>query len=95
MRVIADLCLVPMGVTASVSKYVKEVKLILESSGLVVEMHANGTNIEGDLSDITIAIEKCHNKLFEMGVPRVFCTLIFSSRIDRHQSMSDKMASVL
>jgi uncharacterized protein (TIGR00106 family) len=52
MKVAADLCIVPMGVGPSVSPYVLEIKTIIEASGLVATMHANGTNIEGELSEI-------------------------------------------
>lgn len=94
MKVVADLCIVPMGVGPSVSPYVREIKTIVESSGLIAEMHANGTNIEGELRDICDLAERCEAKLAEMGVSRTFFTLIFSTRRDKDQSMADKMAAV-
>ena len=94
MNVVEDLCIVPMGVGPSVSPYVREIKTIIEASGLTAEMHANGTNIEGDLADICRLAERCEAKLAEMGVPRTFFTLIFSTRRDKAQSMADKMTAV-
>jgi uncharacterized protein (TIGR00106 family) len=94
MKVVADLCIVPMGVGPSVSGYVREIKAILDASDLDAEMHANGTNIEGELSDICRLIELCEARLAELGVQRVFFTLIFSSRRDKAQSMADKLAAV-
>jgi uncharacterized protein (TIGR00106 family) len=94
MKVVADLCIVPMGVGPSVSGYVREIKAILDASDLDAEMHANGTNIEGELSDICRLIELCEERLAELGVQRVFFTLIFSSRRDKAQSMADKLAAV-
>ncbi len=94
MKVVADLCIVPMGVGPSVSPYVREVKAIVEASGLTATMHANGTNIEGDLADICALAERCEAKLAGMGVQRTFFTLIFSTRRDKDQSMADKMAAV-
>ena len=94
MKVVADLCIVPMGVGPSVSPYVREIKAIIEASGLTAEMHANGTNIEGELADICRLAERCEAKLAEMGVPRTFFTLIFSTRRDKNQSMADKMTAV-
>ncbi|RYE38741.1 MAG: thiamine-binding protein, partial [Hyphomicrobiales bacterium] len=44
MKIIADFCIVPMGVGASVSAYVREIAKIIDASGLVHVMHANGTN---------------------------------------------------
>jgi len=94
MKVVADSCIVPMGVGPSVSPYVREIKAIVEASGLTAEMHANGTNIEGELADICRLAERCEARLAEMGVPRTFFTLIFSTRRDKEQSMADKMTAV-
>ncbi|GEP10414.1 MTH1187 family thiamine-binding protein [Methylobacterium gnaphalii] len=94
MRVIADLCIVPMGVGPSVSPYVKEIKAIIDASPLNAEMHANGTNIEGELADICKLIEECEAKLTSLGVPRLFYTMVFGSRRDKEQTMADKLAAV-
>ena len=47
MHVIVDLCVVPLGVGVSVSKYVALCQQILEAAGLKTRLHAYGTNIEG------------------------------------------------
>ena len=94
MKVVADLCIVPMGVGPSVSPYVKEIKAIIDASDLDAEMHPNGTNIEGELGDICKLVEQCEAKLADLGVQRVFFTLIFSSRRDKAQSMADKLKAV-
>lgn len=94
MKVVADLCIVPMGVGPSVSSYVKEIKTIIDASHLNAEMHANGTNIEGELSDICQLIELCEARLNELGVQRVFFTMAFSSRRDKDQTMADKLTAV-
>ncbi len=95
MKVVADLCIVPMGVGPSVSPYVKAIKAVIDASPLTAEMHANGTNIEGELSDICALIEACEAKLSEIGVQRVFFTMAFSSRRDKEQAMADKLKAVL
>ena len=94
MKIIADLCIVPMGVGPSVSRYIREVRDIIEASGLVHVMHANGTNIEGEMADVTTVVEACCARLTELGVERVFCTMAFSTRTDKPQSMADKLASL-
>ena len=94
MKVVADLCIVPMGVGPSVSPYVKEIKAIIDASDLDAEMHPNGTNIEGELSDICKLVEQCEAKLADLGVQRVFFTLIFSSRRDKAQPMAAKLKAV-
>jgi uncharacterized protein (TIGR00106 family) len=92
MKVIADLCIVPMGVGPSVSGYIREVRDVLAATGLSHEMHANGTNIEGEMSAVSDAVEACCQRLHEMGVERIFCTMHFSTRTDKTQSMADKLA---
>ena len=94
MKIIADLCIVPMGVGPSVSVYVREIRSIIEASGLTHVMHANGTNIEGEMADVTTLVEACCARLTELGVERVFCTMAFSTRTDKPQSMADKLASL-
>ena len=94
MKVAADLCIVPMGVGPSVSPYVREIKTIIDASGLSAVMHPNGTNIEGELSDICRLVERCEARLADMGVQRIFFTLIFSTRRDKDQSLADKIAAV-
>lgn len=94
MKIIADLCIVPMGVGPSVSAYIREVRDIIDASGLTYDMHANGTNIEGEMADVTRVVEACCAKLNAMGVERVFCTLVFSTRTDKPQTMADKLGSI-
>jgi uncharacterized protein (TIGR00106 family) len=92
MKIIADLCIVPMGVGPSVSSYIREVRDILATTGLTHEMHANGTNIEGEMSEVSAAVEACCQRLHEVGVERIFCTMHFSTRTDKPQTMADKLA---
>ena len=94
MRVAADLCIVPMGVGPSVSPFVREIKAVIEASGLEATMHPNGTNVEGELLDICRLAEACEARLAELGVQRTFFTLIFSTRRDKRQSLADKLAAV-
>lgn len=92
MKIIADLCIVPMGVGPSVSAYIREVRDILAATGLSYEMHANGTNIEGEMAEVSAAVEACCERLHMMGVERIFCTMHFSTRTDKPQTMADKLA---
>lgn len=94
MKIIADLCIVPMGVGPSVSAYIREVRDILAVSGLEHEMHANGTNIEGEMAAVSATIEACCARLHQLGVERIFCTMAFSTRTDKNQSMAGKLASL-
>jgi uncharacterized protein (TIGR00106 family) len=94
MKVIVDLCIVPIGVGLSLSKYVAACEKILEQSGLTAQLHANGTNIEGEWEAVFAAVRKCHEELHSMGAPRIFTTMHAGTRTDREQTMDDKIKSV-
>ncbi len=94
MKVIVDLCVVPMGVGLSVSKYIAECEKILKQAGLKTMLHAYGTNIEGEWDDVFAAVKKCHERVHEMGAPRISTTLRVGTRTDRDQTMEDKIKSV-
>ena len=94
MRVIADLCLIPIGVGVSVSKEIVACERVLAEAGLKTKLHAYGTNIEGEWDEVFGAIKRCHEVVHAMGTPRISSTLRFGTRIDRTQSMDDKVRSV-
>ncbi|RLW68470.1 MAG: hypothetical protein B6D68_03560 [spirochete symbiont of Stewartia floridana] len=94
MKVIIDLCLVPIGVGVSVSKYISACHRILDEAGLKTRLHAYGTNIEGEWEAVFAAVKRCHEVVHEMGAPRITATIKLGTRIDREQSMDDKVASV-
>lgn len=94
MQVIVDLCVIPLGVGVSVSNYVAECEKIIRAAGLKAQLHAYGTNIEGEWDDVFRAVKQCHEKIHDMGAPRVTTTIKLGTRIDRHQTMADKVTSV-
>ena len=94
MNVLVDVCVVPMGVGVSVSKYVVEYEKIFAAAGLNHQMHSYGTNVEGDWDEVMAAIKQCHEVVHEMGVPRIGTTIRMGTRTDRDQSMQDKIDSV-
>lgn len=94
MHVIIDLCVVPMGVGVSVSEYVVACHRILEQAGLKTELHAYGTNIEGEWDAVMAAVKQCHEAVHAMGAPRITTTIKLGTRSDREQTMADKVESV-
>jgi uncharacterized protein (TIGR00106 family) len=94
MKVIADLCVVPMGVGVSVSEYVAACEKVLKDAGLKTQLHAYGTNIEGEWDQVFNALKRCHEVVHQMGAPRITTTLKFGTRTDRDQTMEDKVKSV-
>jgi len=94
MRVIMDLCVVPMGVGVSVSTYVAACQEVLAEAGLKFSLHAYGTNIEGEWDEVMAAVKRCHERVHAMGVPRITTTIKLGTRTDRDQGMDDKVESV-
>lgn len=95
MRLLAELCVVPMGVGVSVSNYIVECQKILQQSGLEFELHAYGTNIEGEWDDVMAAVKQCHHTLHQLGVPRIHTTMKLGTRTDKSQSLQDKVQTVM
>ncbi len=94
MRIILDLCVVPLGVGVSLSRYIAACERVLSDAGLKTQLHAYGTNVEGEWDDVMAAVKRCHEVLHEMGVPRISSTIRLGTRTDRPQSMEDKVRSV-
>lgn len=94
MNVIVDLCIVPMGVGVSVSAYIAACEQVLLDAGLTINLHAYGTNIEGEWDAVFSAIKRCHEVVHTMGAPRISTTIKLGTRTDRTQTMEDKITSV-
>jgi len=94
MKVHVDLCLIPMGGDISVSSDVAACQQIFKAAGLSHQLHAFGTNIEGEWDEVMAAVKACHQQVHQMGRARVTSTLKVGTRTDREQSLSDKVASV-
>jgi uncharacterized protein (TIGR00106 family) len=94
MKVIADLCVVPIGIGVSVSKEVAICERILTAAGLKTHLHAYGTNVEGEWDQVFAAVKQCHEALHAAGVPRISTSMRFGTRTDREQTMQEKISSV-
>ncbi len=94
MNVIVDISIVPLGVGVSVSKYVAACEKVFKDAGLSTQLHAYGTNIEGEWDDVFAAIKKCHEVVHEMGAPRITASIRMGTRTDRKQTIIDKIKSV-
>jgi len=89
MKVAAEISLIPIGTSVSLSPYVAEVQRVLESDGFVPEMHANGTNVEGEWEAVMGALRRCHEAVHAMGALRINTNLKLSTRTDRDQSLAE------
>jgi len=89
-----DFCVVPLGVGVSVSTYVAECQRVLVERGLSHQMHPYGTVVEGEWDEVMGALRECHERVHAMGAPRISTSLRLGTRVDREQSMQDKLSSV-
>lgn len=94
MKVIVDFCLVPLGVGVSVSKYITRCVEILNEAHLKTNLHAYGTNVEGEWEEVFQAIKRCHEEIHKMGSPRISTSIRLGTRVDRDQTMESKIKSV-
>ncbi len=83
-----------LGVGVSLSDYIAACEEILQEEGLQVELHPNGTNIQGEWDTVMRAIKKCHIRVHEMGAPRISTSLKVGTRTDRPQTLAEKVRSV-
>ncbi len=94
MQVMIDICIVPLGVGVSVSDYVAACQRVLQEAELSHQMHAYGTNVEGEWDEVMAAVKRCHEVVHEMGAPRITTSMRLGTRTDREQNMQDKLQSV-
>ena len=94
MKAIADISIIPLGVGLSLSSYVAACEKVFTEAGLEPRLHANGPNVEGEWDVVMAALKTCHERLHQMGVPRVATNLRLGTRVDRDQSMDAKLESV-
>jgi uncharacterized protein (TIGR00106 family) len=91
MKAIAEIQVVPIGAGVSVRAEVKRAHEILRESGLAVQLHSYGTNVEGDLDLILMTIRRVHEQLHAEGVVRLSTAIKLGTRTDKDVSLSGKL----
>jgi uncharacterized protein (TIGR00106 family) len=90
MRALAEIQVIPLGVGVSVRKEVRQAHQILVDAGLKIELHAYGTNVEGELDDIFAAVKQIHETLHASGVARLSTAMKIGTRTDKEPHLADK-----
>ena len=90
MKATAELQLIPLGEGVSVRNRIQRVIDILETYDFVLETHASGTDIEGEMSDILAAVEQVHQDLHADGCVRLISYLKLESRTDKLPTLAGK-----
>ncbi len=94
MKVNAMLSIIPIGAGVSLSNYIAACERVLVESRLKTQLHAHGTNIEGEWDEVLGAIKLCLETVHSMGAPRISTFVKLGTRTDRDQSMEDMVRSV-
>jgi uncharacterized protein (TIGR00106 family) len=94
VKVLADISIIPLGAGGSLSPYIAACERVFTEAGLDPRLHAFGTNVEGEWTQVMDAVRRCHEVVHEMGAPRVSATVKLSTRVDKSQSLQDKVESV-
>jgi uncharacterized protein (TIGR00106 family) len=91
MKATAEIQVIPIGEGVSVRSRVKRAHELIAGSGLHVELHAYGTNVEGELAEILDAVRKVHETLHAEGVVRLSTAIKVGTRTDKEPSLGAKL----
>ena len=90
MKATAELQVIPLGAGVSVRREVSRVVELLAGHDFLVETHASGTNIEGDLDGILAAVKQVHETLHAEGAVRLVSYLKLETRTDKTPTLAGK-----
>jgi uncharacterized protein (TIGR00106 family) len=90
MRATADLQVIPIGQGVSVRQEILRVVALLKGHDFIVQSHASGTNIEGELKDILAVVEQIHETLHSEGTVRLLSNLKLETRTDKAPTLAGK-----
>jgi uncharacterized protein (TIGR00106 family) len=91
MKATAEVQVIPIGSGVSVREEVKRAHRILEEADLNAQLHSNGTNLEGELSEIFKVVERIHETLHAEGTVRIATFMKVATRTDKDPSLAGKM----
>ena len=90
MKATVELQIVPIGQGVSVRREILRVIELLKGHDFIVETHASGTNIEGELSEILAVVEEIHQTLHLEGCMRLVSYLKLETRTDKEPTLIGK-----
>jgi len=91
MKAIVEVQIIPIGSGVSVREEVMRAHELLEESGLTITLHANGSNMEGELSEVLAAVQRAIETLHHEGVVRLSSHIKIGTRTDKVPSMAGKL----
>lgn len=90
MKATAELQVIPLASGISVRKEVARAVALLKEHDFIVETHASGTNIEGELEEILAAVQQIHETLHREGSVRLLSYLKLETRTDKEITLAGK-----
>lgn len=90
MHATAEIQVIPIGSGVSVRREITRVLEVLREFDLLIEPHASGTNIEGRLEDILVAVDRIHATLHTEGAVRLITQLKLETRTDKTPTLAGK-----
>jgi uncharacterized protein (TIGR00106 family) len=93
MTVLIDFSIFPVGKGESVSSYVARAVKVIHESGLSYRLHAMGTNIEGEWSQVMDVVNRCFDAL-QKDCQRIYATIKIDFRRGGRGRLVDKVKSV-
>jgi uncharacterized protein (TIGR00106 family) len=90
MKATAEIQIIPIGAGVSVRDQVVRAVELLKGYDFILESHASGTDIEGELADILAAVERLHETLHQEGSLRLVSYLKLETRTDKTPTLEGK-----
>ncbi len=91
MKAVAEIQVVPIGVGVSVRAQVRRAQDLIRESGLAVQEHSFGTNVEGELDTILEVIARIHEVLHDEVVARLSTSINIGTRTDKDPDLASKL----
>ena len=91
MKALAEIQVIPIGVGPSVRAQVRRAQELIRESGLLVQEHSFGTNVEGDLETILEVVARIHEVLHGEGTTRLSTAIKLGTRADKEPSLAAKL----
>lgn len=90
MQATAEFQVVPIGAGVSVRPQIMRVMELLQGYDFLIETHASGTNIQGELDAILTAVQEVHTALHAEGTVRLVSYLKLETRTDKPPTLAGK-----
>jgi len=91
MKAVAEIQVVPIGAGVSVRAQVRRAQELIRESGLTIQEHSFGTNVEGELGTILGVIARIHEVLHAEGVVRLSTAIKLGTRTDKQPDLASKL----